>query len=235
MEHVFTEKDLGVTFDADLTFDDHIHDKVKKANSIVGLIRRTFSYLDCSTFRKLYVAFVRPHLEYAQIVWSPHLRKHIDMIENVQIRATKLVDGLKELDYATRLQKLNMTTLVYRRSRGDLIEVFKHYHHYDMDVVSKRFQQLNCPSRQHDYQLSYHRPRDGLRGVQTNSFYFRTTRAWNLLPRHVAEAGSVDMFKKRLDSYWENEEMKFYPKALPPHKLMEHLIEEQYACEMKYL
>ena len=47
--------------------------------------------------------------------------KDIDAIENVQMRATKLVDGFQNLSYSERLQKLNLPTLVYRRLRGDLI------------------------------------------------------------------------------------------------------------------
>ena len=95
MEHVFEEKDLGVTIDSQLTFEEHIAAKVRVANAMVGLIRRSFSYLSCYLFRKLYLALVRPHLEYAQVVWSPHSKKLINMLENVQIRATKLVDRAK--------------------------------------------------------------------------------------------------------------------------------------------
>ena len=128
MEHVFVEKDLGVLFDADLTFQEHITTMIKKANAMVGLIRRSFTFLDCNMFRRLYTAFVRPHLEYGQAVWAPHLIKYRNMIENVQIRATKLVDGLSQLDYKERLQKINLPSLEFRRMRGDMIEVFKHIH-----------------------------------------------------------------------------------------------------------
>ena len=48
MEHVFVEKDLGVLFDADLTFQEHITTMIKKANAMVGLIRRSFTFLDCN-------------------------------------------------------------------------------------------------------------------------------------------------------------------------------------------
>ena len=45
LDHVFEEKDLGVTIDMELTFEEHVATKVKKANSIMGLIHRSFSFL----------------------------------------------------------------------------------------------------------------------------------------------------------------------------------------------
>ena len=129
MEHVFEEKDLGITMDSDFTFAGHISNKVKVANGIVGLIRRSFSFLDCKSFKKIFTAFVRPHLEYAQSVWAPHLCKYINMLENVQKRATKLVDCLGNLEYAERLERLQLPSLAYRRLRGDMIELFKHFTH----------------------------------------------------------------------------------------------------------
>ena len=61
LDHVFEEKDLGVVIDMGLTFEEHISTKIKKANEIMGLIRRTFSFLDIETFKTLYTSFVRPH------------------------------------------------------------------------------------------------------------------------------------------------------------------------------
>ena len=139
LDHVFEEKDLGVHIDAELKFVEHMSAKIKKANSIVGLIRRSFSYLDSKLFQKLYTTFVRPHLEYAQAVWSPHLIKHINMIENVQKRATKLVDGLHDLGYPERLKRVDLPTLSHRRTRGDMIEIFKHLHAYDKDIIPENF------------------------------------------------------------------------------------------------
>ena len=66
LEHVFEEKDLGVIVDSDMKFDQHMHSMVQKANSIIGLIRRSFSFLDELLFKQLYTTFVRPHLEYCQ-------------------------------------------------------------------------------------------------------------------------------------------------------------------------
>jgi hypothetical protein len=98
---------------------------VNKANSIMGLIRRTYTYLDEQNFKYLFQALVRPHIEYAEAVWSPFKVGDIEKIENVQRRATKQVPTLKNMEYNERLKKLKMPILKYRRMRGDMIEVFK--------------------------------------------------------------------------------------------------------------
>ncbi|KAK4316380.1 hypothetical protein Pmani_012459 [Petrolisthes manimaculis] len=56
------EKDV---IDDTLTFSDHLAEKINKANRIVGLVRRTFTNLEPETFKPLFTALVRPHLEYA--------------------------------------------------------------------------------------------------------------------------------------------------------------------------
>ena len=65
-----------------------------------------------------YTALVRPHLEYANQVWCPHLKKQIEAIDDVQRRATQQVTRLSTLTYEER--KLKLPTLSYRRSRGDM-------------------------------------------------------------------------------------------------------------------
>ena len=53
INHEFEEKDLVVITDSTLTFEDHISIKIRVANGIVGLVRRSFSYLDILSFKKL--------------------------------------------------------------------------------------------------------------------------------------------------------------------------------------
>ena len=65
-------KDLGVTFDSHLSFYDHIQEKINKADSMIGLIKRNFIHMDKNTFCLLYKALVRLHVEYAHSVWCPY-------------------------------------------------------------------------------------------------------------------------------------------------------------------
>ena len=123
IEQVDSEKDLGVTFESTLRFDKHILNCVNKANRMLGLIKRSFSFMDKEMFLPLYKALIRPHLEYATVVWSPFLKKDIFLIENVQRRATKIVRYIRNLSYEERLKHLGLPTLKYRRERNDMIQV----------------------------------------------------------------------------------------------------------------
>ena len=123
------------------------------------------------------------------------------------------IDGLHNMSYSERLQKLDLPTLRYRRLRGDIIEIFKHVHSYDASIVAPSFQRRFRPSRKHGYQLHEPVPRDGIRGVQANSFHYRVPVIWNNLPRKVVEACTLDTFKNRLDKLWENQPMKYDHRA----------------------
>jgi hypothetical protein len=84
-------KDLGVIMTSNLSWSNQVASSVKKANRILGLIKRTVgSFTPTSTFTTLYKSLVRPLLEYAAPVCSPHLMKDIQALEAVQRRASRL-------------------------------------------------------------------------------------------------------------------------------------------------
>jgi hypothetical protein len=97
---------------------------VNKANQMVWLIRRSLKHLNYCTFCVLFKSLVKPHLEYANSVWSTYKKKDIDALENLQRRATKMLPDLPHLSYEERLRKLKLPTLKYRRLRGDMIEAY---------------------------------------------------------------------------------------------------------------
>ena len=69
------ERDLGIIFQDDLKFNKHISTKVQKANSMQGLIIRSFDYLDKNSYIRLYKAMIRPQLEYGNAIWHPYCAK----------------------------------------------------------------------------------------------------------------------------------------------------------------
>jgi len=47
---------------------------------------------------------VRPHLEYCIQMWSPQYRRVIDLLESVQRRSTKMIQGMEHLPSKDRLR-----------------------------------------------------------------------------------------------------------------------------------
>ena len=77
--------DLGVCITPCFDFRPHYTRCVKKAMRAVGFISRfARQFKKIETLRLLYVALVRPHVEYASIIWSPRHTKYIRAIESVQ-------------------------------------------------------------------------------------------------------------------------------------------------------
>ena len=213
LESVHEEKDLGVMVDQDLNFESHLAMKVKKANQVIGIIRRSFLHLDESMFLQLYKSLVRPHLEYANQVWSPRHAKHVIMLENVQRRATKLVPGLAELEYEERLKRLKLPTLAYRRLRGDLIEVYKIMSgKYDSDVceglIARRVEER---STGHPLKIFKERPKKDIRKY---GFPHRVVDIWNKRRMGgVVKAESVKDFEWRLDNILADQDLVYDFKA----------------------
>ena len=81
------------------------------------------------TFNFLFFLITQVHLNHAWFycvqAWSHYKKKHIDLIEGVQKRAIRLVPELRNMSYEKQLEELNLTELVDRRLRGDMIETFK--------------------------------------------------------------------------------------------------------------
>ena len=138
LQQVSEERDLGVTIDEVLKFRTQAAEAVKKANRVLGAIRRSFVNIDSWTLPILFKALVRPLLEYGNAIWGPHNKEDQLMVERVQRRATKLVRHIRDLPYAERLKILNLPSLQYRRKRGDVILCYQ-VMHGKLDLSSKSF------------------------------------------------------------------------------------------------
>jgi len=91
------EKDLGVWLSKQLKWSKQCSSAANKAMSVLGMIKRSFSYISTESFKILYNTYVRPHPEYCVQVWNPYLKKDLVCLEKIQRRATKLVHGVMDV------------------------------------------------------------------------------------------------------------------------------------------
>ena len=203
------EKDLGVIISEDLAAEKNVGHCVKKANKVLGMIRRTFSYLNQSMVSQLYKVFVRPHLEYCQQACSPYLKKDQDKLEKVQRSATKLMQHMKDLPYEERLKELNLYSLEERRMRGDMILMYRLLSG-DLDIDYRRFFTYVQPNTQTEKLRSYNRHSKIVKAyhsstkdidVRRNFFSQRAINPWNSLPESVVSSESIKAFKWKYDNW----------------------------------
>ena len=209
IEWTSAEKDLGVIMDEALKFQEEIESRVKKGNAIVGVIRRTFTYLDEAMFRTLFTALVRPHMEYACSVWMPQLLRDVRSMEGVQRRATKMIPTLRNLPYPDRLRKLKLPTLSFRRLRGDAIETYKIIRgKYDVDPALFFTITEDQRTRGHAWKVTKKSSRSN---VRQHVLSIRAENTWNNLPGEVVSAETLNTFKNRLDHHWRNHTNLYHP------------------------
>ena len=195
------ERDLGVLIDNELKFSQHIKSIVAKANRMIGLIKISFESVDKDMFKTLYNALIRPLLEYCVHAWSPHMEGDIALLENVQRRATKLVRGLRDLEYEERLRILELPKLKDRRTRGDMILTYRLINGEEGIPYQKFF---TLQDGHYDLRETHSKKiaKPGLvRNLEVRKFFFsqRIINEWNKLTEYEVSARSTSTFKVRYD------------------------------------
>lgn len=190
------ERDLGVLISKDLKFSSQCIQVEKRANKLLGYIKRQFRYKNKEIVLTLYNALVRPILEYAVQFWAPTLVKDVERLERVQARATKMIPEVRGMGYQRRCANLNLITLAKRRLRGQLIETFKILKGFENVDPGNYFTLSNNRTRGHS--LKVDPPRFNTRPCGDFMTY-RICNVWNRLPERVVASQTVETFKRRLD------------------------------------
>ncbi|MES9992730.1 MAG: reverse transcriptase family protein, partial [Candidatus Thiodiazotropha sp.] len=202
ISEVNTHKHLGLTFSNDCTWHDHLALIKTKAWHRINIMRKLKFTLDRKSLEKIYFAFIRPLLEYADVVWDNCTQYEANELEKIQIEAARIVTG------GTKLVSLNLLyaetgweTLASRRDKHKIIVFYKMYSGLSPTYLSS----LIPPTVGANVTYNLRNP-NNIQTIHTNSqLYYNSflpsvIRNWNLLPEDVRNSTSTAALKQALNS-----------------------------------
>ena len=176
-------KHLGLILDDRLTFKKHVEDKVKTANKGLGLLMYLKKYANRHVLEKMYKMYIRPHLDYGDVIYHGQTNYTCDILESVQYRAGLIVSGCWKGTSRIKLyNELGWESLYYRRHMRRLSLYYKILNgqtpHYLLDCINE------IPVTSTNRYLM--------------SFFPYCKAYWNNLEIDIKESPSIYIFKKKL-------------------------------------
>ena len=198
------EKDIGVTVHKSLKPAKHCRKAAGIAGAVLRQLTRNFHYRDRYVFKKLYVQYVRPHLEFASPAWNPWQREDKEILEKVQMKAVGMISGLAGRTYEDRCKELRLETLepvggeeskTGYAANSQTIKKRKRTKYNDLLVKNNR--QIGAATRSSTDPWSLMVPRARLE-IRKHSFAVRAPEKWNKLPAEIRTYEEPKQFKKAL-------------------------------------
>ena len=193
-------KDLGIFVSEDLTFSHHITEMTTSATKFASWLLRTFYTRSKDAMLLFLKTYIISRLEYCSAVWCPYKIKEIEQIEAVQRSFTSRIENMENLDYWQRLQQLNLYSLQRRRERFIIIHTYKIYKNLAPNDVSLQFHNnprlgIQCK------RLPIKAKRAKIYTIRFNFFSHSAPRLFNLVPKQIKDAKTVNSFKNMLDKF----------------------------------
>jgi hypothetical protein len=196
IQKVTQHKHLGLNLTSDLTWAIHIKEIADKANRRLGILRSLKYKLDRLSLERIYMGFIRPLLEYGDIVWDCPTDV-LNPLEVIQRNAARVVVGAtarcstqglydetswEPLQNRREFHRLSlMYNIVQGKSPSYLIDLVP-------DLVGNRTRYMLRNRGDLD-------PPVARLNVYAHSFFPTTTNLWNNLRPMTRNAPSLEAFK----------------------------------------
>jgi hypothetical protein len=117
LQKVPSIKDLGMTIDSKLNFNEHCIHLIRQGGRKINCLLRTSQRTDINFVINMYKVFVRSALEYCSVIYSPYTAKNIDLLESIQKNFVRRIVSHNHHNYEARLRAANLESLSLRRKK----------------------------------------------------------------------------------------------------------------------
>ena len=191
-----SQKHLGLILDSKLDFNEHIDNKINKCNQVVGIMKRLSLVLSRKSLLKIYKSFVRPNLDYADIIYDkPFNESFKRKIEMVQYKAALVITGAIKGTSSDRLyQELGLESLADRRWSRRL------FFFYKIITLPSYLQTYHKPVSEGAY-ITRSTTQNKIKQIPArseifeNSFFPYCIKEWNELNDKIRNIKSINKFK----------------------------------------
>ena len=197
LNNVKSHKHLGLELSSDLSWSLHIETICSKSRQRLALLKSCKLQLNRYTLNQCYISYVRPLLEYANIVFDNCTEHDKSQLENIQYKALLLITGAKQgTSYELLIEETGFQTLNNRRTMQKLLKFHKLVHTKDPVYLSKPLpntlgnERATRASKTHTFTL-----------IKTNTIYFSNSffpdcvRLWNSLNKEIRSIQNYEIFK----------------------------------------
>ena len=197
-----SHKHLGLTLSSDLRYHKHVNEIIRKANTPLSPLYAIAPLLPRTIIEKLYITYVRPHLDYCDAIFDGHLTAYDERrLETLQNRAARLITGTLyrtssdklrfELgwDRLTTRREIHRLTLLWHLFNCPFVPAYikatlPNPRNIDTDRTLRNSNALTVPHNR--------------TSQSQRSFLPNTARKWNKLPTNVRTQRTPRAFKKEI-------------------------------------
>ena len=200
IEEVECHKHLGVCLSNDCNWHQQIAYVKEKAWCRINIMRKLKYKLDRKSLETIYIAFIRPLLEYADVIWDNCSQYEKDDLEKIQIEAARIATGATKLISLNNLYKETCWDKLQKRRDDHKLTLFYKMHnnltpYYISSLIPQQVEAISQYNLRNANDIRNIRARTSL---YYNSFLPSTLRQWNTLPPETRQSNSLNSFKHTL-------------------------------------
>ena len=200
ISEIETHKHLGIYFSNDCSWHRHINYIKEKAWFRINIMRKLKFKLDRKSLETIYLTFIRPILEYGDVIWNNCTQYEKDELEKIQTEAARIAIGATKLISLNALfSEIQWETLQDRRHNHQLTLFYKMSNHLAPEYLTSLIPQPVAAASRYNLRNSNNLQTIHARtNLYYQSFLPSAIRNWNNLPIEIKQSDSVNSFKKHL-------------------------------------
>ena len=198
------QKLLGIRFNSNFRFDDHVASFCKKASQKLNALTRVAQYMNLAQRRSIMKAFICSQFGYCPLLWMFHSGKINNRVNSLHESALRVVCRDYNATFSELLSKDKSVTIHQRNLQLLATEIFKTKNELNPKIMEEIFTFKNV-----DYDL---RNNTSLKIGNLKTVYYGTesltnlgAKIWNLLPNECKELKSLSKSKPRISNWVTHE------------------------------